>query len=201
MLADKPGATWIVLFTPSAAVLHFAAAPSGGTYAASVRKTAAVVARFHCRVVVGATRSDYAYPVGFLYALRRSAAQHFAILRRPVIAINGTIEPVVYWLQLLSSLVGGVGLIVLYILWLKRQPNKANDGSESDGWRYSLLAVVVVLSLVVAMAAAYHHTLPFTVGPTFNEFVYWIAVYSILRFPLVSLSALIVYFGNANRRV
>lgn len=123
--------------------------------------------------------------------------QHFAVLRRPVMTINGTEEPVCYMLQIVCSLVGGVGLAVLYLLWLRRQPIRVTEDSQSDGWRYALLAGVVLVSLMVALAAAYYHTLPYKRGPTFNEFVYWIIVYATSAFfPLVSLSALIVFLGK-----
>jgi hypothetical protein len=128
-------------------------------------------------------------------------AEHLEFYRRPLFSVAGTLIAPFSLMQLLSSLAGAVGLIALYFLWLKRQTNKLTDESGTDSWRYALLAAVVVVSFIISLAAAYHHTLPFLSGPTFGEFLYWTIVYSISAFfPLLALSSIVAYAMNKRSR-
>lgn len=127
--------------------------------------------------------------------------QHFVVLRRIVTVFDGTVITTFFLLQLISSIVGAVGLLILYVLWLRRQPRTTADSTETDGWRYALLAAVISVSIAIAVAAARHHTEPFMNGSTIEENLYWSAVYSIsVFFPVIALAAVVVYFANPKAR-
>ncbi len=126
---------------------------------------------------------DYGWPV-----------QHFAILRTFLFQVLGNVVFTYSLLQLLSTLIGGGALIVYYLLWLRRQPMCTSDNAtDSDRWRYCLLATVLFTALAISVAAACYHTLNFNRG-RMNEIPYWTAVYSIsVFFPLLALSSVAAY--------
>ncbi|HEX4415467.1 MAG TPA: DUF4184 family protein, partial [Lacipirellulaceae bacterium] len=127
--------------------------------------------------------------------------QHFVMLRRIVTVFHGTVITTFFLLQLLSSVIGALGLLVLYVLWLRRQPQRTSNSADTDGWRYALLATVISTSIAIAVAAARHHTAPFMNGGTIEELLYWTAVYSIsVFFPVIALAAAAVYLVNPNAR-
>ncbi len=127
--------------------------------------------------------------------------QHFVVLRRVVTVFHGTVITTFFLLQLLSSVIGAVGLLVLYVVWLRRQPRTTASSADTDGWRYALLAAVISASIAIAVVAARHHTSPFMNGGTIEEILYWSAVYSIsVFFPLIALAAAVVYLVNPKAR-
>ena len=130
---------------------------------------------------------DYGWPV-----------QHFEILRTPLFQIRGNVVTTYFALQILSTFVGGTGLIALYIRWLRRQPtnaigNTTADAADSDRWRYGLLVAVAIAALAISMTIACHHASTFKKDQIVDA-VYWSAVYSIsVFFPVLVLSAVVAY--------
>jgi hypothetical protein len=134
---------------------------------------------------------DYGWPV-----------QQFEILRAPLFQIQGRVVRTYDVLQILSSLVGGAGLMLLYFLWLRRQPNAAIRRSGADRWRYYLLGAVSFAALAIAAALACYHTRSLRSGVTIASVIYWTAVYSIsFFFPLIALASVVVYATNRDARV
>jgi hypothetical protein len=122
---------------------------------------------------------DYGWPV-----------QYFAILRTIPFQFHRYGIPTYFLLQLLSTIVGAAGLIVLYVAWLRRQPMAVSGtGIDSDAWRFLLLTAIVIAALAISLAIACYHMWPLEQDKTI-EVLYWTAVYSIsVFFPLLALSS------------
>lgn len=98
-------------------------------------------------------------------------------------------------LQHLSTIVGGVGLILLYFLWFRRQPHvsAANDAG-SDRWRYFLVGAVVTASTVIAVTGMLGRARYLGDEITLHYVAFWCSVYFIAAFvPLVVIVALVAY--------
>jgi hypothetical protein len=128
--------------------------------------------------------------------------EKFRVMRVPLFVIAGIAVPTFYLIQIVSSIVGAVGLIVVYVVWLRRQPKRAGgDQGGTDWWRYILLGAVSAAALAIAAAIAFYHARTFRNGPTTIEGVYWTAVYSIsVFFPILAVSSVIAYAANGSRR-
>jgi hypothetical protein len=127
--------------------------------------------------------------------------QHFVALRRIVTVFHGTVITTFVLLQLLSSVIGAVGLLVLYFLWLRRQPKHSASPADADGWRYALLATAISATIAIAVAAALRQTGPFMNGGITEDILYWTAIYSIsIFFPVIALAAAAVYVANPKAR-
>jgi hypothetical protein len=121
---------------------------------------------------------DYGWPV-----------QHFEILRTIPFHFYRYAIPTYFLIQLLSSIAGAAGLVVLYVAWLRRQPQATTGSVDSDTWRYLLITAIVIAALAISMAAACHHIWPRTQDKII-EVLYWTVVYSISAFfPLLALSS------------
>lgn len=83
--------------------------------------------------------------------------QHFALLRRPVFSFGDTVLPASHVLQQLSTVVGAMGLAVLYFRWRRRRPSPPpGEGADLfDGWRYAVILSIAALALVIAAPAAH----------------------------------------------
>jgi hypothetical protein len=104
-------------------------------------------------------------------------------------------------LQHLSTIVGGVGLILLYFLWLRRQPRGLRStASDSDRWRYVLLGALTLATAVFSLMAAFWKTYYFESQNLIHRFAFWTAVYSISIFvPLFGIVSIAVYAVRQKR--
>ena len=115
-------------------------------------------------------------------------------MSRPLIQIGSKEIPTYQVLQLGSTIVGGAGLVVLYLVWIWRhhRAETANNQS-SDGWRYLLLGSVAFAAPAIALAAAIFITRHFEFDQGLHTYVFWIAVYSITAFfPMIAVAAIVV---------
>lgn len=121
--------------------------------------------------------------------------RHIGCLHSPVVQIGDRQILGYSMLQHLSTIVGGAGLVLLYFLWLRRQPRvRTADAGDSDRWRYVVLVAVVLSSATIAVAAALWKTLVLEGQISLHRFVFWIAVYSVCAFfPLLSVVASVVF--------
>jgi hypothetical protein len=108
-------------------------------------------------------------------------------------------------LQHSSTIVGGLGLILLYFLWLRRQtqvPSAHDKGS--DRWRYVLVGAVALASTAIAIASMLGRAQYLDDEITFHYVAYWCAVYFVATFfPLFVIGSLTAYAlrskpGNAH---
>jgi hypothetical protein len=129
--------------------------------------------------------------------------EKFRVMRLPLFVIAGIAVPPFYLIQIVSSILGAVGLIAVYVVWLRRQPKRAGgDQGDTDRWRYILLGGVSTAALAIAAMIAFYHVRTFRNGPTIIEGGYWTAVYSIsVFFPFLALSSVIAYAANGSRHV
>jgi hypothetical protein len=127
--------------------------------------------------------------------------ERLAILRAAVIHVGSTSLPVSYVLQQLSTFAGGALLAVLYFRWLRRQRIVgAEESSGRDGWRYSLIALLAAVSLVIAVPTALHMGSLFEGFMAFRVFVFRTSVYSIAAFvPLLIISSIIFYVAHRKK--
>jgi hypothetical protein len=124
------------------------------------------------------------------------SVRHLAFLRTPLIQIGETVLPASYALQQTSTLVGGAVLGLMYFLWLRRQPAAplAASGFSTDGWRYLLFAVLIVVALSIGAPSALRMASHFDGYTAFRVFVFRTGVYSVAVFiPLLALSSFVVY--------
>lgn len=77
-------------------------------------------------------------------------------LQRPLFHIGKNVIYLPLFLQVLSTFTGFAILVVAYFLWLRRQPERVEVSSESDGWRYAFWAEIVALAVVLGMALAFY---------------------------------------------
>jgi hypothetical protein len=127
-------------------------------------------------------------------------AQHIAVLREAAIHIGNMELHTCSVLQHLSTLAGAGGLALLYFLWLSRRPREVAIGADSfsDRARYTILASLVLISMAIAMLAAFHKTGAPSLATDYQTFIFWTAIYSIDAFvPLLVISSLMVYVMRA----
>ena len=124
------------------------------------------------------------------------SVRHLGFLRAPLIHIGETVLPTSYVLQQASTFGGGAVLPLMYFLWLRRQPATppATDRLSTDGWRYLLLAALVVIAVSVGAPAALRMASLFDGYTAFRVFVFRTGVYSAAVFiPLLALSSFVLY--------
>ena len=99
-------------------------------------------------------------------------------------------------LQYSCSVIATAALILLYMLWLRRQPSAAQTETRdsSDRWRYCLLGTVAFLTFAIAITAAFWQTSQSDGGSPIHAFVFNLAVYSISAFfPLLVVFAIVAF--------
>lgn len=126
------------------------------------------------------------------------AVERLAILRATAINVGTTSLPVSCVLQQLSTFGAGALLAVLYFRWLRRQQTiTPEEASDRDGWRYSLFAILVVVTLVIAVPAALRMGSLFEGYLAFRVFVFRTGVYSVAAFvPLLIISSIVFYVAH-----
>lgn len=84
------------------------------------------------------------------------AVERIPVLREPLVVIHGTVFPVSYVLQQISTFAGGAALALVYVLWLRRHRGASPGPRDefSDRLRYGVLTLLAALSLAVAIPAA-----------------------------------------------
>jgi hypothetical protein len=129
------------------------------------------------------------------------AVERLAILCVAVIHVGSTSLPVSYVLQQLSTFGGGALLAILYFRWVRRQRTVAPaESSGRDGWRYSLIALLAAVSLVIAVPTALHMGSLFEGFMVFRVFVFRASVYSITVFvPLLIVSSTVFYVAHRKK--
>jgi hypothetical protein len=124
------------------------------------------------------------------------AVERFAVLRAPAIHVGATTLPVSYLFQQTSTFGAGALLAFLYFRWLREQRTPATDdgASVSDRWRYSLIALLISIALVIAIPAALRTASLFDGYLAFRVFVFRTGVYSVAAFvPLLIISSIVFY--------
>ena len=124
------------------------------------------------------------------------SVRHLDFLRAPLFQIGQTTLSTSYILQQTSTFAGGAVLVILYFLWLRRQPAAppVTDRFSSDGWRYLLLASLAFIALSVGASAALRMASMFEGYTAFRVFVFRAGVYSAAVFmPLLAFSSLVLY--------
>lgn len=116
-------------------------------------------------------------------------------LHSPQLQISGNEIPGHKLLQHSSTVVGGLGLILFYFLWLRRQPQMlTGHETGSDRWRYALVGGVVLASTMIAIAGMLGRAYYLDNQITFHFFAYWCAVYFVAAFfPLLVIASLTAY--------
>ena len=125
------------------------------------------------------------------------AVQRIPWLRASLIEVSGTVLPTAYVLQQLSTLLGGLGLALLYVRWLRRQPRPTAPEPDSlpDRWRYILLATLVVAALAISVPSAVRLASHYQGYLAIRVFLFRSAVYSAAAFvPMLILSALALHW-------
>lgn len=129
------------------------------------------------------------------------AVRNMTFLRTPLIRIGTTTLPASYLLQQASTVGAGLGLVILYCLWLRRQPaaSPATNRFSRDGWRYLLLAALALISFSAGAPAASRMAAHYDGFMAIRVFVFRTAVYSAAVFmPLCALSACILHAIHRN---
>ena len=97
-----------------------------------------------------------------------------------------------YLLQQLSTLAGGVILIVSYRAWLRRDDTPVRQGGER--WRYLLWSGMLLLACVVAVPAALRSAAAYDGFFAVRVFLFRAVVYYLAAvIPLVVLAALVIH--------
>ena len=84
------------------------------------------------------------------------SVERLSFLRESLFCVRGTVLPVSYVLQQVSTFAGGAALALAYFLWLRRHRVAASEssGTFSDRQRYLLLCALAAVALAVAVPAA-----------------------------------------------
>jgi len=118
--------------------------------------------------------------------------RHFSPLRISLTHIGPQDITLAYVLQYISTLVGGAILAWFYIKWLRAQPTKPDN--QSDSWRYVLWFGLALVACAVGTFLAIHLSAPVHEFKTFREFVYKMGVSAVSVFTLLILiSAILCY--------
>ncbi len=120
------------------------------------------------------------------------AVRHLPALSTPL-HFGHTQLPVCYVLQQLSTVGAGLALVILYVLWLRRQPEIPRDTS-SDHWRYGLLGGLAVLSLAAAIPSALQLSSHYAGYTAIRVFLFRAGVYATAFYlPLVTVAAVFLH--------
>ena len=99
----------------------------------------------------------------------------------------------IYWhtfLQHISSIVGTVIIVWVYINWLKKNDQAFFTRAPEEYWRYKLIAALLSLSLIISSAIAYIHTKHISGALAIDAFIVDLAfVFTAVFFLCVATSA------------
>ena len=126
--------------------------------------------------------------VGGYFAVRLSILQR-VVLQHDKMALHGYTV-----VKLISSVVGLALIAFTYWRWLISQPRPATPANETDGWRYSLVGSLVVISFIVAIPFAAYLGSRFSGYGAVKIFVVREAVCALTFFvPAITLAAIFFY--------
>ncbi len=80
--------------------------------------------------------------------------QHIPALQLPLFRIGSNVILLPFVLQVLSTFVGFLILVVAYFRWLRRQPVEARGERESDGWRFLFWAGIAAAAVLSGVPLA-----------------------------------------------
>ena len=119
-------------------------------------------------------------------------ARHFAPLRTVLFYIGKQEITISYVLQYISTIVGAAILAIAYLKWLRSQPPKPDN--QSDTWRYLLIATLALISLAIGTAIAIHLSPRVHDFHTFRDFFYKTGVTSVSMFTILTVTAAILCY-------
>ena len=75
-------------------------------------------------------------------------------LQQPLFRLGATVVDTAFCLQVLSSFLGLLVLVIAYFLWLRRRPAPSTVDPESDRWRYFFWAGIGTAAVLIGMSLA-----------------------------------------------
>jgi preprotein translocase subunit YajC len=105
-------------------------------------------------------------------------------------------------LQQFSTVVGGMTLVLLYFLWLRRQPRAVSSPDEySDALRYGVLVALAAVAVALAVPAATELASHYRGYTALRVLVFRSIVYSIAAFiPMLTVAAIVLFRLHQRKR-
>jgi hypothetical protein len=124
-------------------------------------------------------------------------AQRIPWLQEPALTLGSTSIPGYYLLQQLSTVVGGVALLVVYYSWVTRQSSARGWDVSAERWRYSLWVTIISVALLVAIPLAFRAARLLDGYLAVRVFVFRAAVYFVAAVvPMIILVSTIAYYSR-----
>jgi hypothetical protein len=81
-------------------------------------------------------------------------------LQQPLFRVGATVVDTPFCLQVLSSFLGLLVLVIAYFLWLRRRPAPSTVDPESDRWRYFFWVGIGAAAVLIGMSLAVYSAGP-----------------------------------------
>jgi hypothetical protein len=123
-------------------------------------------------------------------------------LNETLFRIHGTVFPAYYLLQQFSTFVGGATLVLLYCLWLRRQPRPPVPAREfSDGLRYGVLLILAIVALLLVLPTTRELASHYHGYTAFRVLVFRTGVYTAAAFIPMATVAAVTLFALYRRKM
>ena len=133
------------------------------------------------------------------------AVMHALALQELLFYLWDTGVPAYQVLQHLSTLIGTVALVWVYVRWLRREgfcvtPFTRAPGDREERWRYRLLVVIAAVAMICALVSAVHAATPISGKFLLDRFVFFFAVHLMLVFTALLAASALCYQWQSSRK-